>query len=184
MDKLVRLACLGDEQALQAVYEASQLRVFRLALALLGNPHDAEEVMQDVLHYALSRIKRFDPQRSAWTTWLHTITVSRCRDRWRRKCLHTLPLVGSLLGGARPEKVAEQRELTGAVHAALLQLSPKLREAVALRFLGELSFGEIGTILGCSDRTAQSRVRLGLAKLRSLIEHDPVFDGLLKEVSL
>ena len=48
---------------------------------------------------------------------------------------------------------------------------------MALRFLDELSFGEIGRVLGCGDKTAQSRVRLGLATLRTLLEGDPLLEG-------
>jgi len=82
MDELIRRAQAGDERALSQLYDAGRARVFRLALALIGSPADAEEVMQDTLHYALQNIRRFDAARSAWPTWLHTITVSSAR-RWR-----------------------------------------------------------------------------------------------------
>ncbi|HEY1013739.1 MAG TPA: RNA polymerase sigma factor, partial [Herpetosiphonaceae bacterium] len=164
----------GEEWALQALYDEARGRVFRLALAVLGDAGSAEEAMQDSLEYALTHLDRFDPDRSAWTTWLHTITISRCRDRLRRRRLLALPLLGGLLArDPPPERLAEQRELTGSLHAALLRLSPAVREAVALRFLDECSFIEIGRILGCGEKTAQSRVRIGLNKLRALLEGDP-----------
>lgn len=178
MDDLIRRAQNGDERALNQLYDEGRARVFRLALALVGSPADAEEVMQDTLHYALQNIRRFDAARSAWTTWLHTITVSRCRDRARRRRWRLVPLLGSLLAsGPSPSQIAEQHAITGALHAALLQLSPKLREAVALRFLDELSFVEMGAILGCGDKTAQSRVRLGLGRLRTILEEDALLVG-------
>ncbi len=178
MDELIRRAQAGDERALSQLYDAGRARVFRLALALIGSPADAEEVMQDTLHYALQNIRRFDAARSAWPTWLHTITVSRCRDWARRRRWRLVPLLGSLLAsGPSPSQIAEQHAITGSLHAALLRLSPKQREAVALRFLDELSFVEIGGVLGCGAKTAQSRVRLGLATLRTILEGDPLLEG-------
>lgn len=179
MDDLIRRAQAGEERAISQLYDTSRARVFRLALAMLGDPAAAEEVMQDSLHYALSNVRRFDPERAAWTTWLHTITLSRCRDRARRRRWTLLPLLGSLLsGGPSPAQLAEQQELTGALHAALLRLSPKLREAVALRFLDDLDYAGLGQALGCSPKTAQSRVRLGLERLRALVESDPALATL------
>ena len=64
----------GDEQAAEGLYRAHCERVYRLAYALLGDGDDAEEVMQDSLVYALTRINLYDPQRASFTTWLHTIT--------------------------------------------------------------------------------------------------------------
>lgn len=183
---LLKRARRSDEWALQTLYDEARGRVFRLALAVLGDPGSAEEAMQDSLQYALTNLDRFDPDRSAWTTWLHTITISRCRDRLRRRRLLGLPLLGREPSGwlARdppPERLAEQRELTGSLHAALLRLSPAVREAVALRFLDQCSFAEIGRILGCNEKTAQSRVRVGLTKLRTLLEGDPAFAMLRSE---
>ena len=77
----------GDERAAEAIYASSRGTTFALACALLDNPSDAEEVTQDVLVYALSHINQYDPQRARFSTWLHTITVSRCRNRRRRRWL-------------------------------------------------------------------------------------------------
>jgi hypothetical protein len=70
----------GDERAAEALYDRCRESVFRLAYGLLGDPADAEEAAQDALAYALNCIARYDPHRGRFRTWLHTITVSRCRD--------------------------------------------------------------------------------------------------------
>lgn len=77
----------GEEEAAEALYNAHRSDVYRLAYALLGNAEDAEEVAQDALTYALVNIRHYAPERASFATWLHTITVSRCRDRQRRKRL-------------------------------------------------------------------------------------------------
>ncbi len=85
-------ACRGDETAAQAMYGFYSPRVFRMAAALLNDAGDAEEVMQDTFVYALKNLRRYDPSRSAFQTWLFTIAISRCRNKRRRKWLVTVPL--------------------------------------------------------------------------------------------
>ena len=73
----------GDQRAAEVLYNHHRNQTFRLAYGLLGNQADAEEAAQDALTYALTNIRRYDSQRAGFGTWLHTITVSRCRDRQR-----------------------------------------------------------------------------------------------------
>jgi RNA polymerase sigma-70 factor (ECF subfamily) len=166
----------SDEQAAEALYQNHHERVYRLAYALLGDADDAEEVMQDTMVYALTRIDRFDPQRASFTTWLHTITVSRCRDRKRRKHLPKVPLDG-LRGDegewrnqiSSPERTTITRESQRELWQAMDQLSPKLREAIVLRYWGGHTYQEMAQILRCPLSTAQSRVRLAYEQLRKLL---------------
>lgn len=166
----------GDERAAEALYQAHHTRVYRLAYALLSNADDAEEVMQDAMGYALTRLDRYDPERASFTTWLHTITVSRCRDRRRRKRLPSVPLGGWTQGErevadptAGPEGAAVAQESRHELWQALDQLSPKLREAVVLRYWSGHTYQEMAHILGCPLPTAQSRVRLAYERLRDLL---------------
>lgn len=165
----------GDERAAEALYQAHHTRVYRLAYALLGDANDAEEVMQDTMVYALTRMRAFDPQRASFTTWLHTIAVSRCRDRKRRKLLPKAPL-GSFGGSGEvadwasgPEGTAIVRESQHELWQALEQLSPKLREAIVLRYWSGHTYQEMAHILHCPLSTAQSRVRLAYEQLRRLL---------------
>ncbi len=167
----------GDEQAAEAIYQAHSERVFRLAYALLGNRDDAEEVMQDTMVYALTRADRYDSRRASFTTWLHTITVSRCRSRQRRKRLPSVSLSSwAAQGGdaadrsAGPEHTAIAQENRHEVWHALQQLSPKLREAIILRYWGGHTYQEMSQILNCPLSTAQSRVRLAYEQLRSMLD--------------
>jgi len=166
----------GDEPAAEAIYRAHHERVFRLAYALLGDRRDAEEVMQDTLVYALTRAAQFDPQRASFTTWLHIITVSRCRDRQRRKRVPSVPLSSWLGSGGDapdratgPEGAAISRQDHHELWQALDQLSPKLREALVLRYWSGHTYQEMSQILNCPLQTAQSRVRLAYERLRQLL---------------
>jgi RNA polymerase sigma-70 factor (ECF subfamily) len=166
----------GDEQAAEALYRTFRERVYRLAFALLGNGNDAEEVMQDTLVYALTRMDLYDPQRASFATWLNTIAVSRCRDRQRRKRLPKVSL-GTWTGGdgdirdndSGPEAKAISREDQHELWNALDQLSPKLREAIILRYWSGHTYQEMAEILHCPLPTAQSRVRLAYEQLRKIL---------------
>jgi RNA polymerase sigma-70 factor (ECF subfamily) len=180
-----------DEAACAALYQHFSSPVLRLCLGLLGSLQDAEEVTQDAFVYALRNLARFDPARSAFSTWLYTIALSRCRNKRRRKFLALLPLeILSLEAPKQPERLVEalldRRGVREQIWQALQTLPPRLREPLALRFLAELRYKEIGQALGCNPKTAESRVRMGLAAMRQALraqgverEHDLVGQWVL-----
>ena len=131
--------------------------------------------------YALTHIERYDPERARFSTWLHTITVSRCRDRRRRRILPSVPLVAWLRGGGvaadpalSPEQHAIQETTRDEVWEAVETLSPPHREALVLRHWADYTYREIGDMLGCSTRTAQSRVRLAHQRLKTNLAQQDV----------
>ena len=165
----------GDEAACAALYRQFSPAVHRLCVGLLGDLEDAEEVTQDSFVYALRNLGRYDAGKSAFSTWLYTIALSRCRNKRRRKWLATLPL--ELLGGERRtggerqvEALVERRGVRQQLWAALQTLPVPLREAVALRYVAEMRYKEIGQAVGCNPKTAESRVRLGLTAMRRTLQ--------------
>lgn len=166
----------GDDRAAEQLYSYYREPTFRLAYGLLGNVADAEEAAQDALTYALIHINRYNPDRAGFNTWLHTITVSRCRDRQRRKRLSTLPLTRWLQRGGdapdptpTPERQTAQSETCSEVWTAVQGLKPDLREAILLRYWAGHTYQEMADILNCPLRTAQSRVRLAYKQLRAML---------------
>ncbi len=163
----------GEQRAAELLYEQNRNRTYRLAYGLLGNSEDAEEVAQDALTYALVNIDRYDASRARFTTWLHTITVSRVRDKQRRKRFSLSSLTEWLEIGKEPESddvplETQSEQLFGRkeVWTAVESLTPQLREAVVLRYWGQYSFKEMAAIMECPLGTAQSRVRRGFETLR------------------
>ncbi len=180
----------GDERAAEMLYNQHQDRIFRLAYGLLGNAADAEEAAQDALKYALVNIGRFDATKSQFSTWLHTITVSRCRDRQRRKQLSRLSLWKWLHQGqnvrdtaSTPERTAVTAETHTEIWQAVQSLSQPLREVVILRFWAGHTFREIAEILDCPVATAQSRIRLAYPKLRTALTQDDLLSLSQERVS-
>jgi RNA polymerase sigma-70 factor (ECF subfamily) len=166
----------GDQYAAETLYNLHKNRLFRLAYGLLGNAADAEEVAQDTLTYALTHIDRYNPERAAFNTWLHIITVSRCRDRQRGRRLPQFSLTAWLTGGNTTtdpapgqEQRAEEAETCGEVLHAVQSLPAPLREAIILRYWAGHTYREMAQILDCPLPTTQSRVRLAYQKLRAAL---------------
>ena len=166
IDRLIQRWQAGDDRAAEAIYNQYRDLTFGLAFALLGNSADAEEVTQDALAYALTNIGRYDAQRARFSTWLHTITVSRCRNKRRRLHLPTLSLFTWLNKGgdiSDPAPNPEHQAIGGAIRdevwQAIQSLKPHLREAVVLRYWADFTYQEIADILGCSARVARSRLQ-------------------------
>ena len=171
---LITRARQGDEGAMATLYARHAPALYRLAYGLLRNQEDAEEVVQDALAYCLGRLERYDARRSALKTWLHTITVSRCRNKRRRRWLPSVRLSDWLGGGGDvpddahtgPEATLLANEQARQVWEAVGRLSPAVREVVVLRYWGGHTFPEIARIVGCPTSTAQSRMRLAHEQLQ------------------
>jgi len=181
INTLIKRWQAGDERAAEAIYNQYCHSAFSLAYTLLDDAADAEEVAQDSLTYALTHIERYDPLRARFSTWLHTITVSRCRNKRRRRFLPSLPLATWLKGSSDvtdpapgPEHRAIRRTTCDEVWEAVEALSPALREAVVLRHWADYTYQEMGDILGCSMRTAQSRVRLAYKRLGAILAESDI----------
>lgn len=179
VDILIQRWQAGEQRAAETLYNQFREPVYRLAYGLLGNPADAEEAAQDTLSYALLNIRRFDPIRSSFTTWLHTITVSRCRNRYHRKRLSSVSLFTWLDEGhdiadpaSTPEHLACCQEIHSAVWEAIQALKPPLREVILLRYWAGHTYREIADIVGCPLSTAQSRGRLAFDQLRARLTPD------------
>jgi RNA polymerase sigma-70 factor, ECF subfamily len=174
VDTLIAQALAGDQSSYQQLYELFSAGLYRLCYGLLLNRQDAEDVAQEAFVYAFKNLQRFDPSRAAFKTWLYTIAVSRCRNMYRRKRHPLLDLAQFFhLAAPRsetPEAALAHRNARDAVGEALAGLSPRLREALVLRYGHNLTYREIADMMGCPQKTAESRVRLAHDKLREKLQ--------------
>lgn len=173
-EQLVPRCLQGDQAAFAALYDRCAPLIYRLCYGLLMNRQDAEDVMQEAFVYAFKNIHRYDPARSAFKTWLYTIALSRCRNLFRRKSWYRLasflPLDLPAPRTERPEAQMAKHDAQAAVETALGELSPRLREAVVLRYAHGLTFREMAEIIGCPQKTAESRIRLAHERLRGVLQ--------------
>lgn len=179
--------CLtGDQSGYRALYDHFAAGTYRLCYSLLMNQQDAEDITQDAFIYAFKNLNRFDANKAAFKTWLYTIAVSRCRNVYRRKRLPTVDLSQILQlqipapNSETPEASLARRNAEDAIQRALIDLSPRLREAIVLRYGHGLTYREMAEVMGCPQKTAESRVRLAHDKLHTILQ--PTGRAILDEL--
>ena len=157
---------------LRDLYERYAGRMYTLAHYTLGSHAAAEDAVQTVFLKASQSLPKFRGQ-AAPGTWLWRIAVNHCNDELRRrKRTEEVPLdaiLGWADGAATPEQKHGVKEIDRIVARALLELSPKLRTVVALRYVDEMPYDEIAEILGCSIGTVSSRLARALATLEKIL---------------
>jgi len=179
--------CLdGDQTSYEALYNAFAPGIYRLCYSILLHKQDAEDVTQETFVYAFKNLHRYDSNRAGFKTWLYTIAISRCRNLYRRKRPALMELSQMLQlklpgpSSETPESVLSERDVHGRLEQALASLSPRLREAIVLRYAHGLMYREMAEIMGCPQKTAESRVRLAHDALRGLLHTEG--QGLLEEL--
>ena len=139
---------------------AHRPKVLRAALGWLGDEQEAREVAQEALLKAWAARDRYDSDRPFYP-WLRTIVRNTARDRKARRRHREISgldteRVGSLDRG--PEQQAVVSDATARLRAALERLSDDYREIIVLRHFEDLSYAEIGEVLGIAQGTVMSRL--------------------------
>ena len=171
--ELARLRA-GDERAFEEMVRTYQHRVFGVALRMLGNGAEAEEIAQETFLRAHRGIADFRGD-AKLSTWLYAIASRLCLNRLgtgeRRlgrqgeQTLLRLPQTG-----AGPDAALEQRELEAALHRAITELPEDRRIVVVLRDLEGLAYEEIAQVLGLELNTVRSRLHRARADLKGKLE--------------
>jgi RNA polymerase sigma-70 factor (ECF subfamily) len=172
---------LTDANEFERAYDRHSSRVYASALRVLRDPARAEDVTQDVFLKLWSDPDRFDPRRGGLASYLQLMAHSRALDIWRsdQAAARAVERVGVVASreptvAEGPEQTAEQRAERGALIRALRRLPPTQRDALVLRYFGELTLAELARRLGVPFGTAKGRVRLGLQKRGAELEPDAV----------
>lgn len=166
----------GDEHALAAFYDETSTLVYGLAIRMLGSAEDSEEVTLDVYNQVWRKAATFDSSRGSLLSWLVTLTRSRALDRIRARTsrqrnLEPLPTERDLADKAStPEQETALGQERRIVLGALGQLPPEQRRAIELAFFDGLSHSEVAVALNEPLGTVKTRIRLGMMKLRDLLQ--------------
>lgn len=171
--ELLRRVAAGDETALTEMYDRASKLVYGLALRVLRDTGEAEEVMQEVFLQVWHRAAAHDPARGSATAWLVMLTRSRAIDRLRagrrvreQASMEEMPGFDPASEAADPEEQAGVAQIGRKVREALAQLPAEQRRALELAYYEGLSHGEIAERLAAPLGTVKTRIRAGMMRLR------------------
>jgi len=180
LDELIRSARAGDQTALNRLLADARPRLLAVALRMVRDRDDAEDVVQEALVKVCRNLTRFEG-RSAFSTWMHRIVVNAALDglrrhqaRWERvsdaeredQTAHAAEAVDE----ETPERLVGRAEASAVVRDAIGCLSDAHQEALALRELEGESYQAIAKIAHVPVGTVMSRLHHARRKLTDHLE--------------
>ena len=164
---LLRKAAGGDGRAFHVLVDRHAQRMYRIAVSLVGNSTDAEDVVQEAFAGAFKGLGGFEGRASV-KTWLTRILFTQAA-KWRRdrvgKEMRSIEGVESSIDGD-----GFGVEVRIDLHAALKRLSPEHREVLVLREFDGMAYEEIAEVLGVARGTIESRLHRARNELREKLK--------------
>lgn len=169
----VKLAVSGDAEAFSYLYEQNVTRIYNYIFYRIGSEADAEDLTARVFHRAFGHIEKYQEKGVPFTAWLyriaHNLTANWYRDTRRRKEVsledHTdLPHLAEL-----PERELEKTQEKELLLNAIRRLPPDRQQLILLKFLEDLSNGEIAVIMGKTEGAIKSLYHRSLIALREQV---------------
>jgi RNA polymerase sigma-70 factor (ECF subfamily) len=159
---LISMARAGDDTSFDILMRQYAESVYRLALRMLGNNEDAEDVQQETFILAYRQLRVFRGEASIGT-WLYAIAARLCLSTRRRTMRRppAFPVDDIMLTSSSREDPAQRqllREQGDRVQRALMQLSAADRLLIILKYIEGLSHEEIARVLRCSVESSRSRL--------------------------
>lgn len=168
----------GNAGALSEFYDEANRYVNAIAIRILRDPEEAEEITLDVFQQVWRLASSYNPDRCAVTSWLGMMTRSRALDRWRtlqsrRRILAPDPpdTAEHVSPDAGPETLVAANQQQRHLRQAMAALPGEQRDMITLAFWEGLSHSEVAARTGVPLGTVKTRIRLGMLKLKEELEH-------------
>jgi RNA polymerase sigma-70 factor (ECF subfamily) len=184
-DELIRAAQKGERAAFDALVRRYDRSVLRLALHMLGNEQDAQDVNQEAFLKAYRHLGNFRFECSFYT-WLYRIVTNLCLDQMRRRKSRRedpstvldssgaeMDLMANLTDGrasANPVRELERKTMNTAIQSALNELTPRERMVFELKHYQGLKLRTIGEMLSTTEETAKNTLFRATRKLRARLK--------------
>jgi len=173
---LAQRAAAGDMSAFEELYERHNRRVYSLCLRMTQNATEAEDLTQDAFIQLFRKIGSFRGD-SAFTTWLHRLTVNQVLMHFRKR---SVKLEKTTEEGETPVQIVRGTENPNqmpvvdriALDSALAQLPPGYRSVFVLHDVEGHEHEEIAQMLGCAVGTSKSQLHKARMKLRRLLTQE------------
>jgi RNA polymerase sigma-70 factor (ECF subfamily) len=171
--ELAQKSAAGDTGAFEELYRRHFRRVYALCMRMMGNPTEAEDMTQEVFLQLFNKIGMFRGE-SAFTTWLHRMTVNQVLMHFRKKSTRSELITDE---GETPVQIVRGTENPGAMSAvdrialerALQQLPMGYRTVFVLHDIEGYEHYEVADMLGIAEGTSKSQLHKARLKLRQLI---------------
>lgn len=171
--ELTRLAANGDMAAFEELYRRHHRRVYSICLRMLQNTHEAEDLTQDVFIQLYRKISSFRGD-SAFTTWLHRMTVNQVLMHFRKRNVKFEKVTEEgetpeqvVAGTSNPNRMPVVDKI--ALKIAIDQLPEGYKNVFVLHDVEGFEHEEVARILGCSVGTSKSQLHKARLKLRKLL---------------
>jgi RNA polymerase sigma-70 factor (ECF subfamily) len=162
---LIRAARDGSETALDILFRRHWPRALQVAFLICQDRAGAEDIAQEAFLSAVRALDRFD-RRRPFAPWLHRIVVNRAIDWTRMRAARPEWATDVLPETATPLPEGPDRD----VLTVLAELEPEQRAVIVLRYVHDLTPGEIARVLGLPRGTVNSRLRRGLDRMAGRLE--------------
>jgi len=174
--QLVSLIARGENWALSEIRHRYVRLVFSLALQSLNDPASAEEIVQQVFTEVWRQARRYQLERGKFSAWVSTITRHLCIDELRRRRVRPVTDPGywdsldQVAGNDDPAQDVQDPFERAHIRAALLQIPSQERIVIELAFWGGMTQREIAMHCRSPLGTVKTRLRLGMRRLKSLLQ--------------
>jgi RNA polymerase sigma-70 factor (ECF subfamily) len=173
LDDTLEAVAAGNRAAFESLYQRTNVKLFGVALRILPERQEAEEVLQEVYLAVWRRAGAFDPARGTAMTWLITLTRNRALDRLRatrRRPADPIELAGDV---PDPEPDAEARALAGdeatRIAWCLDRLDHDDARLIRTAFFEGASYADLATRASRPLGTIKSRIRRALIRLKACL---------------
>ena len=174
-EHLTRRLAADLDGAFEQLVRAYQDTVYGVALRLLRNPHDAEDVAQDAFVRAYRALAAWPPARIEalrLRPWLARITLNLVRNRARdRRPTEPLDHDPPADPGGAPAAVLDRKDATATWARLLAELPERYRAPLVLRCVEGLAYAEVAEALGRPTGTVKAQVHRGLGLLRAALDN-------------
>jgi RNA polymerase sigma-70 factor (ECF subfamily) len=182
---LVERCRQGDLAAFEELYRAHSGKLFSVACRMLGNPTDAEDLLQEIFLSAHRKLDGFRGE-AALGTWLYRLATNHCLDYLRSRAARTNQLTDALddepgLYDAGSRGLAEQTVTKMDLERAMARLPDGCRAAFVLHDIEGLEHREVAHALGIAEGTSKSQVHKARLRLRAILSERTERVGLRKQ---
>ena len=176
--QLVQRAIAGDDTAFEALVRDNQRMVYALALRVLRNPTDAEDVAQETFIKAYRSLESFRSD-GKFSTWVYRITYNAAIDhiRKRRDEVELADWDGADDSGT-PEQSAIRGETSRQIHNAMKQLPAQYREALQLFYFAGKKYREVAEIMDLPINTVKTYIHRGKKELLNIVKSEGLLTSL------